>query len=1332
MTENETIRQFHRSRPPELDAVERKASELGLRTIYEESWQRILLGQGHSLSVILVEPAMVFIKTTGSITNDSMKKGLLVIDEMASSYFGDSAFVKIEDLSGISAMSSDARRLYIKYSETHKKLKGVVFCGTSALFRISINIGKKFALSKIVRIADSPSSGLQIALDILGVTEMDSPKNQAWPKKKITGGRICKITGLTITSRQEWENIQLASQVSGSFSFIGNRIIHSRVGPGIDRECSYDCIEKYYEIQGEAIEEIIPFGSSYVKLVDFSNLFVARHSYELRKRMFKSVRSEGKRLTALIAYNVPFMIACNLRVGWSIYRIPAKLHIVDSYEKGLFKAIDHLGVHGGLEMDSFFGDIVSKPEWTIKAEDFEISCSIINGNLIYIKSKGYLRDESLKEGSEIIEDMALCLDKSATPFFIIVDIGELIGANLSPRRRFFDLLNRIWHKIHFQAVFFAGCGRMAMAAVNLSRPLAAGFKVHAVRSIGEAIALMHESEIREPGYSFFSFLKQNRKKQSEYRYYSTEILNYIANINWENDGVAAGNDQEISETHPFSQVFDALRLLKTDVDNLFAERDAAISALRKSEERYRLIVDNASDMIFIHDTEGSLKYVNKAATQILGYPRDELLNMNIKDLKSPSCTTDLDHEIDVRVSGEKQADSFYELVWKKSSGEDVWLEISSRFIKNNGMLEAVQCVARDITHYKSASRALKAAEERSKGILETVEDGYYEVDLKGNLTACNAAFCRMSGYSEKELIGMSYRQYMLPEDAKRVFGHFNEVYLTGIPQKGFDWVVTNKDGRQVFVETSVSLIMDSRGEKIGFRGIVRDITARKMAEDALKAAKEEAVAANEAKSRFLANMSHEMRTPMNGVIGMTRLLLGTQLSSDQRDFAETINLSASSLLFVVNDILDFSKLEANQLSLECTRFSIRQIMDDIADIMAAQTSEKGLGFYLSCSAEIPCWVNGDPFRLKQILMNLMSNAVKFTDNGKIVVNACECGSDEGNIRIRFSVVDTGSGIPADKRVLLFKPFSQIDSTLSRRHGGTGLGLAICRQLALLMGGDIEYDENPSGGSVFSVTAGFGNPSHDPCHHHLSGKKVAIFLDSPEDAMAVSNHVAHIEGIPVILHDIPQAINDYFLFVFDSARRGRLEMKIPGDSRLIWVSSYGEGLDGLMENEAFIQKPIRFSKILRSVFRLTGVTESEGTEIQKIRHQDQIKGLRVLMAEDNPVNRKLGLKLLEKIGCKVEVAENGLEAVEKYGEGSFDIVIMDVQMPGMDGLEATKRIRGMTDESKRNVPILALTAHAMKGDKERCLQAGMNGYIAKPVDPESLRSAIISTLNRQYP
>ncbi len=376
------------------------------------------------------------------------------------------------------------------------------------------------------------------------------------------------------------------------------------------------------------------------------------------------------------------------------------------------------------------------------------------------------------------------------------------------------------------------------------------------------------------------------------------------------------------------------------------------------------------------------------------------------------------------------------------------------------------------TEQKEALTALKASEEKYRTVLQNMEEAYYESDIQGNLVFFNDAMCKLLGYSRDELMEMNYRQYINPGHIDRIKESFNTVYTTSTPRNSTDWTIIRKNGVKGNIETSVYPLKDADGRVAGFRGIARDVTKRKKAESALITAKLEAEAANRAKNEFMANMSHEIRTPMNGVIGMTRLLLSSDLDENQYEYAKAAQTSASNLLDIINDILDFSKIEAGKLELKISDFNLLDTIDEIASMFKEKARKKGLDFYYSISPEISPWLIGDKTRLRQTLINLLDNAAKFTEKGEIFIKASLDSETDIDINVRFSISDTGIGIPTDLRNHIFNSFAQADSSTTRKFQGTGLGLAISKQLAEMLGGQMAFENNEDRGSTFWFTAVF--------------------------------------------------------------------------------------------------------------------------------------------------------------------------------------------------------------------------------------------------------------------
>jgi signal transduction histidine kinase/CheY-like chemotaxis protein/HPt (histidine-containing phosphotransfer) domain-containing protein len=580
--------------------------------------------------------------------------------------------------------------------------------------------------------------------------------------------------------------------------------------------------------------------------------------------------------------------------------------------------------------------------------------------------------------------------------------------------------------------------------------------------------------------------------------------------------------------------------------------------------------------------------------------------------------------------------------------------------------------------------------------------------------------------------------------------------LSGVmPLTSYERTFIRKDGELILVQVDDRLIYDVAGNVTGIRTTLQDITERKRMEAELQQARDAALESARLKSEFLANMSHEIRTPMNGIIGMTGLLLDTELDAEQRDFAETIRASGDALLTIINDILDFSKIEAGKLQFETLDFDVLHPVEETVELLAERAREKGLELASLVHRDIPTRLRGDPGRLRQVLTNLIGNAIKFTEHGEVIVQAEKESETDDEVVVLFTVADTGIGIDEAAGRQLFRAFTQADGSTTRKYGGTGLGLAISKLLVELMGGRIGFTSEPGKGSTFRFTARFDRPPADVAEApaivwSLDKLRVLIVDDNATNRKILSHQLAswgmvHAEadsGASALdaLRAAARRGEPYDLAVLDLMMPGmdglELARAIKADpviagTRLAMLTSFGQRGQSATAREAGIAacltKPVRQSQLFDCL--ATVMSQPLPTPVlSNLRTKPTLKGTQmlsnklILLAEDNIVNQKVAVRQLQKLGYRADAVANGREAIEALGRIAYDLVLMDCQMPEMDGYEATAEIRRL-EGAARHTPIVAMTAHALEGDRAKCLAAGMDDYVSKPVRPEELATVL---------
>lgn len=646
-----------------------------------------------------------------------------------------------------------------------------------------------------------------------------------------------------------------------------------------------------------------------------------------------------------------------------------------------------------------------------------------------------------------------------------------------------------------------------------------------------------------------------------------------------------------------------------------------------------------------------------------------------------------------------------------------------------------------------------------RAVIDGLPDLIYIKDTQSKFLLANPAQRKfVSGTPDTNLIGHTDYSFFPQETATAFFNDEQAIIRSGLPVVSQAERMQDFEGNEVWILTTKVPFRDENGNVSGIIGIGRNVTAQKQIEAELTKSRVQAEAANRAKSEFLANMSHEIRTPLNGVIGMTELALDTELNEEQREYLETVKLSAGALLNVINDILDFSKIEAGRIDIEMADFDLRACVETTMKTLVHLAEDKGLELLCDIAPEAPLIVRGDSTRLSQMIINLIGNAIKFTFEGQVAVKVeVEAMQDDDTV-LHFTVSDTGIGIPQEKRKAIFESFTQADASTTREFGGTGLGLTITARLAEMMGGKIWVESELGKGSEFHVTARFGAanmpllPIQSTLPYELMVNARVLVVDDNRTNRFILERMLSRWGMRPDCVDSGEAALQELTTAFKSGDLYRLVLtdkqmpsmdgfglieQIRGThdvaaTNVIMMSSGAHRGDLARGHElgllAYLTKPVRQSELRDAIARTfdrrnKNVALDFDPSFKDRRASEKAISLNILLAEDNTVNQRLATRLLEKRGHRVTVANNGQEAVALVEQSHYDLVLMDVQMPLVDGLEATRAIRVREKETGIHQPIVALTAHAVKGDQERCEEAGMDGYLSKPIRPEELDAVL---------
>jgi len=796
------------------------------------------------------------------------------------------------------------------------------------------------------------------------------------------------------------------------------------------------------------------------------------------------------------------------------------------------------------------------------------------------------------------------------------------------------------------------------------------------------------------------------------------------------------------------------------------ERKLREAADYETQQRVRSAFDDASIGMALVALDGRWLQVNQALIEILGYTNDELLACNFQQLTHPD---DLAADLDQvrRVVAGEIASYQMEKRYRHRRGRYVWGLLCVRVVRDqDGKPMYFIAQIQDISQRRRDAEALVESERFVRSTLNALRTHIAILDERGVVLATNDAWDNFAavdvgglavgpGAAYLEVCRYAAQQGSTHADA--VASGIREVISGERADVSLEYPCTTGNEQRWFL---VRLTRFAGDGPVRVVVSYEDITPTKLAEMASKQAQEAAEVANRTKSEFLANMSHEIRTPMNGILGLTELLLDGELPREHRESLEMVKSSADSLLDIINDILDFSKIEAGKLSLDPIDFELHEVIADTLKPLAVRAHLKGLELNSDITGEVPNYVFGAPDRLRQVLINLVGNAIKFTERGEVTLRTELLAQADDGFHLRFSVIDTGIGIPHDKLRAIFEPFAQADGSTTRRFGGTGLGLTISARIVELLGGRLKVESKPGVGSTFSFDIRLdepligSRPKNSLAPTMLAGLEVLIVDDNatnrrvleeilrrwhakptavdggPAALVELRRAAASGRSYPLVLVDAMMPDMDGFMLV--ERMRSELGGEMPAIMMLTSADRQGDaGRCRELGMSSYLIKPVKASELQSAIIGVLGDRPTGGaedtvarpTKRAKLPSGTPLRPLTILLAEDNVINQRVAVRVLQKAGHTVAVAMNGREVLDVIGTTRYDVVLMDIQMPEMDGWEATRAIRAAEQTTGGHLPIVAMTAHAMKGDRERCLAAGMDDYVSKPIDTAELLRVI---------
>jgi len=1208
---------------------------------------------------------------------------------------------------------------------------------------------------------------------------------------------ICPVTSLPITIKPEWTDINVDNDYSVSFSLIGNAILQT-VPNGIPSDKG---TQRIIEEREKVLKEINLPEKKHVEVRDHSKLKgkPTKKSRMILANYLVRETNEGN-LLGFWVFNAPLFIRWMFDVGVKLYKPSVPVAAVKKYREAVKNAVNVLD-QNGINFGTRQYKSLKKDDWCLELDNYGVSFELFEGNVIYSVAHGVLKeayiDKFFKLHEKVLEEAGLT-EKGY--YYRILNWEKLEKATWKSRRMYINRINILNKEIlpcNLSVLF--GQNKYMSTLIRINKRFIP-VPVTVARDLEHALEIIRNHKKKDTKKEITNNNKQIFKRE-QIENYSDELLQFVANINWDQEGHIPEN---INNSHPFKSVFDSIEIVKADIDDLLHER-------KKEEEKYRTVLENVEEGYYEVDLAGNLTFFNHSLCRILGYSEDELMGMNYREYSNEENTRKV---FDVFNSVYKTGKPYTAVDWKliTKDGVEKHIEASVSLIKDiEGQPVGFRGVARDISERtlakekeKESKRELEKANNELEAINNELEevighankiafdteiayvelnqifntsaDGMWVMDRDFNVVRINKALLNILNKSSDDTIGKKCYEVFLNSMCHGPKCPITQL-IEGNERVECDMEKELEGGmKKPFILTATALTSVD-DEVSGIIVSLKEISGRKRAET-LEREMIKAEASNKSKSEFLANMSHEIRTPLNGIIGMAELAMEDNIDDNLRNIFQVITTEANSLFNLINDILDFSKIEAGKVELEEIAFNLRYLIEDVSRSFALRAEQKGLAFISFLSSDVKPQLIGDPSRMRQILINLAGNAMKFTREGEIFIKG-ELAEDLGDkIKIRISVKDTGIGIAEEKQSAIFESFTQADGSTTREYGGTGLGTTISKQLTDLMGGEIGLESEEGKGSTFWFTTVLNKQKEEKAilpgkEFDLKNLKILVVDHNQTSRYVLMEYLRSWGSIPVevgngkeamsILTDSDSSKEPFNLILtdfqmleaggFDLVEKIKTEETLKGIPIIVLISVGMKG-DGRSCRKiginGYLTKPIRQEDLHKTILSVLGLSKEKtpGASPKLVtKHsiaEDYRKDMQILLVEDYPTNQQVAMRHLQRAGYRVDLSENGEQAVEAYKQKSYDVILMDIQMPVMDGYEATNCIRELelkvqgskekeeSDPSASSLqvsvqsghtPIIAMTAHAIEGYRERCIEAGMDDYMTKPLKRKGLLAMV---------